>query len=95
MANGDLDVARCKLPNVDPETAIRHPTEPDKSLRTYRKVDEGAPLKGCLGMQMVPMFDDIFATSTPGTVSTSDLYGWIGAGMEIVVDETGKHVVVK
>ncbi|KAJ1333623.1 hypothetical protein MN608_03615 [Microdochium nivale] len=86
---------RCKLPNVDPETAIRHPIEPDRSLRTHRKVDEGAPLKGCLGMQMVPMFDDIFATSTPGTVNTSDLYGWIGTGMEIVVDETGKHVIVK
>ncbi|KXJ92281.1 MOSC domain-containing protein [Microdochium bolleyi] len=85
----------CKLPNVDPVTAVRHPTEPDKSLRTHRKVDEGAPLKGCMGMQMVPMFDDIFATSTPGTVELSDLYGWIGTGMEIAVDEIGKHVIVK
>ncbi|KAH7030925.1 uncharacterized protein B0I36DRAFT_116100 [Microdochium trichocladiopsis] len=86
---------RCKLPNVDPVTGFRHAVEPDKSLRTHRTVDEGAPLKGCMGMQMVPLFDDIFATSTPGTVTSSDLYGWVGAGMEIVVDEAGNHMIIK
>jgi uncharacterized protein YcbX len=46
--------ARCKLPNVDPETAEKHQTEPDKVMRSFRQIDEGAKLLACLGMQMVP-----------------------------------------
>lgn len=82
------------MPNVDPVTGFRHRAEPDKSLRTHRNVDEGAPLKGCMGMQMVPLFDDIFATSAPGTVTNADLYSWIGTGMDLIADETGEHKLV-
>ncbi|RDW92124.1 hypothetical protein BP5796_01518 [Coleophoma crateriformis] len=50
---------RCKLPNVDQVTAERHASEPDKTLRSFRNVDEGAgPNIGCLGMQMVPIAKD-------------------------------------
>lgn len=48
--------ARCKMPNVDQVTGDRHPSEPDRTLRSFRAVDEGAgPNIGCLGMQMVPI----------------------------------------
>ena len=45
---------RCRLPNVDPDTGIRHAVEPDKTLRATRAIDPGAPGGGCLGMMMVP-----------------------------------------
>lgn len=45
---------RCRLPNVDPDTAIRHPSEPDKTLRSFRCIDEGDPHGACLGLQLVP-----------------------------------------
>ncbi len=52
---------RCKLPNVDPETAIapkekyRGDTgEPYGTLQKFRRIDQGARLKACMGMQMVP-----------------------------------------
>ncbi|KAK1759452.1 molybdenum cofactor sulfurase [Echria macrotheca] len=48
---------RCKMPNVDQETGHRHPVEPDRSLRKFRDVDPGAKKKGCLGMQLTPLFD--------------------------------------
>ncbi|KAK8060324.1 hypothetical protein PG996_010254 [Apiospora saccharicola] len=61
---------RCKLPNVDPADGTRHPSEPDRTLRKVRNVDEGAPLKGCLGMQSIPLFDK--------GLSGDDLETWIG-----------------
>lgn len=46
---------RCKLPNVDPDTGDRHPSEPEKTLKQYRCIDKGAGDKlACLGMQCVP-----------------------------------------
>jgi uncharacterized protein YcbX len=45
---------RCKLPNVDPDTGIRHPREPDQTLRSYRVIDAGERAYACLGMQGVP-----------------------------------------
>lgn len=45
---------RCRLPNVDPETGVRHPVEPDKTMRSFRCIDEGFSAKACLGMQLVP-----------------------------------------
>jgi uncharacterized protein YcbX len=45
---------RCRLPNVDPDTAERHPIEPDKTLKSFRCIDEGDPLNACLGLQLVP-----------------------------------------
>jgi len=48
--------ARCKMPNVDQVTGERHPTQPDRTLRSFRAIDEGTgPNVGCLGMQLVPV----------------------------------------
>ncbi|KAL7627557.1 hypothetical protein AAE478_001750 [Parahypoxylon ruwenzoriense] len=77
---------RCKLPNVDPATGFRHPKEPDRSLRAKRAVDEGAPLNGCLGMQLTPLFD-------PGL--GEDREGWIAVGMKVQVEERGDHLYIK
>ncbi|KAI0152360.1 hypothetical protein F4776DRAFT_25865 [Hypoxylon sp. NC0597] len=77
---------RCKLPNVDPATGLRHPSEPDKSLRAKRAVDEGAPLNGCLGMQLTPLFDPSLG---------EDREAWIAVGMTIEVEQRGHHVYIK
>ncbi|PLB41856.1 MOSC domain protein [Aspergillus candidus] len=45
---------RCKLPNVDPATGLRHRAEPDRSLRKYRCIDPGDRTNAALGMQLVP-----------------------------------------
>ena len=45
---------RCRLPNVDPDTGIRHPVEPDRTLKSYRRIDPGCVEFACLGMQLVP-----------------------------------------
>lgn len=56
----DLDVvarcARCQVPNVDPDTAVKHPTEPWEELMKYRRVDKGgaAKWKPCFGMLCIP-----------------------------------------
>lgn len=39
---------------MDPESGIKHAQEPDKTMKSYRCVDEGASGLACLGMQMVP-----------------------------------------
>ena len=71
---------RCKLPNVDPVTGEKHPSEPDRTLRSYRAVDAGAgPNTGCLGMQMVPISKE----------------GALRVGDEITVLEVGEHVYKK
>ena len=44
---------RCLLPNVDQRTGLRDKVEPNKALKSFRCVDEGAVGKACLGMQMV------------------------------------------
>ncbi|OAQ97963.1 hypothetical protein LLEC1_00517 [Akanthomyces lecanii] len=74
---------RCKLPNVDPATGIRHKVEPDYALRHYREIDTGAPKKGCMGMQMCPLF------SPDG--APPDLQSTIRVGMEIAVLKRGAH----
>ncbi|KAI0100619.1 hypothetical protein GGR51DRAFT_531885 [Nemania sp. FL0031] len=95
---------RCKMPNVDPYTGDRHPREPDHSLRKLRNVDEGAPLNGCLGMQLTPLFEvDEAPTSNP--TSGSGLLGdddpddgrssWIAVGMTVHVEERGVHLYIK
>lgn len=71
---------RCKLPNVDPETGIRHPAEPDRTLRASREIDEGAPKKGCLGMQVTPLFDK---PESPES--------YLAVGMSIEVLNRGEH----
>jgi uncharacterized protein YcbX len=44
---------RCKLPNIDPETGIKHPVEPDRTMRKYRNVDAGAKNGACLGIHVI------------------------------------------
>ncbi|KAM0742491.1 hypothetical protein ACQRIT_002668 [Beauveria bassiana] len=74
---------RCKLPNVDPATGIRHKVEPDHALRHYREIDAGAPKKGCMGMQMCPLF--------PKDVVPPHLQSTIRVGMQVVVLKRGTH----
>ncbi|KAL2754283.1 hypothetical protein ACRALDRAFT_2109934 [Sodiomyces alcalophilus JCM 7366] len=93
LSNVDFHVScrtvRCKLPNVDPATGVRHPVEPDRSLRKHRSVDAGAPLMGCLGMQMCPLFEDA------GDVPREDLRTWVEVGMEMDVLAAGEHLYIK
>ncbi|RFU78746.1 mosc domain-containing [Trichoderma arundinaceum] len=77
---------RCKLPNVDPATGIRHKVEPDNSLRKYRNIDEGAPKSGCFGMQLCPIF--------PNTDDPEGLELSLEVGMEIKVLERGHHLAL-
>jgi uncharacterized protein YcbX len=69
---------RCLLPNVDPESGIRHGSEPNRTLRAIRNVDPGAPLAGCLGMNVVPAAEE----------------GFVSVGDEIKVYEEGDHVYI-
>ncbi|KAH6685673.1 MOSC domain-containing protein [Plectosphaerella plurivora] len=91
--NAEFQVAcrtvRCKMPNVDPQTGFRHRNEPDRSLRKFREVDEGAPKHGCMGMQVCPLFDDA------GNVDSADLRTWVEVGMEIEVVERGDHLYIE
>ncbi|KAL2867191.1 MOSC domain protein [Aspergillus lucknowensis] len=70
---------RCKLPNVDPDTGVRHPAEPDATLRSYRRIDPGETRYACLGMQGVPAVQEF----------------QIRVGDAISVLETGEHVYIK
>lgn len=94
------------MPNVDPYTGERHPREPDRSLRALRDVDKGAPLNGCLGMQLTPLFevdDDAPPNSSNGKLG-SGLLGdddpddgrsaWIAVGMTVDVEERGEHLYI-
>ncbi|EFQ27776.1 MOSC domain-containing protein [Colletotrichum graminicola] len=78
---------RCKMPNVDQVTGVCHGVEPDRSLRKLREVDEGAPRMGCLGMQMVPLFE--------GTDRVEYMQAWLEVGMAVDVLERGEHVYIK
>ncbi|KAL6245418.1 hypothetical protein RBB50_007417 [Rhinocladiella similis] len=54
----DIDVvarcARCTVPNVNPDTAEKHPKQPWDLLVSYRRVDEGIKFKPCFGMLSCP-----------------------------------------
>ncbi|OOF99132.1 hypothetical protein ASPCADRAFT_394430 [Aspergillus carbonarius ITEM 5010] len=54
----ELDVvarcARCQVPNVDPDTAVKNPKQPWDTLMAYRRVDEGMKYKPCFGMLSAP-----------------------------------------
>lgn len=61
MFNGDaldLDVsarcARCQVPNVDPDTAVKDKKEPWDTLVSYRRIDEGIKFKPCFAMLCCP-----------------------------------------
>ncbi|KAL4736133.1 hypothetical protein BDV11DRAFT_194650 [Aspergillus similis] len=45
---------RCQVPNVDPETAQKHKTQPWDTMMNYRRIDEGLKYKPCFGMLGVP-----------------------------------------
>jgi uncharacterized protein YcbX len=46
--------ARCQVPNVDPDTAVKHKKQPWNVLMSYRRVDEGIKFKPCFGMLCCP-----------------------------------------
>ncbi|RAL08576.1 MOSC domain protein [Aspergillus homomorphus CBS 101889] len=70
---------RCRLPNVDPDTGVRHRAEPDRTLKAYRRIDRGDPTNACLGMQLVPAVRNF-------TLRVND---------PISVLETGDHCYIK
>lgn len=74
------------MPNVDQDNGVRHPVEPDRSLRKLRDVDAGARLMGCLGMQLTPLF---------GKTNGSELESWVEVGMEVDVLERGEHLYIR
>nr|POE56259.1 uncharacterized protein ycbx [Quercus suber] len=77
----DLDVvarcARCRVPNVDPDTADQHARQPWDELMKFRRVDLGGPAKykPCFGMLCVPKNEGIVQ---------------VGATLE-VLETTDKH----
>ncbi|KAJ5577503.1 MOSC N-terminal beta barrel [Penicillium hispanicum] len=70
---------RCKLPNVDPATGERHQVEPDRTLKAYRRIDDGDRTNACLGMQLVPAQPEF----------------QMRVGDEVCVLETGEHRYIK
>ncbi|PNY29356.1 Uncharacterized protein TCAP_00713 [Tolypocladium capitatum] len=74
---------RCKLPNVDPATGIRHEVEPDRALRKYREIDEAAPKAGCLGVQLCPVFQE--------AGGPDHLQSFLEVGMDVDVFQRGSH----
>lgn len=71
---------------MDPDSGVRHGVEPDHSLRKHRDVDEGASKKGCLGMQLCPMFDD--------TRKYEDMELRLEVGMTVEILERGSHYYI-
>lgn len=67
---------RCLLPNVDQNTGVADKVEPNKTLRSFRCIDEGATGKACLGMQMVPATPEaeIQVGDTIGVLETGEHY---------------------
>ncbi|KAL6717270.1 hypothetical protein ACLMJK_005185 [Lecanora helva] len=70
---------RCLLPNVNPATGIRHGSEPNRTLKAFRRIDEGDSKNACLGMQMVPALEE----------------SQIHVGDTVTVLETGEHFYIK
>lgn len=70
---------RCKLPNVDPDTAVKHKDQPHSTLISFRNIDPGDKNNPCLGLQLVPAVQK----------------GMIKVGDKIEVLERGEHVYIK
>ncbi|OQD80714.1 hypothetical protein PENANT_c033G03209 [Penicillium antarcticum] len=70
---------RCRLPNVDPESGDRHKAEPDRTLKAYRRIDDGDRTNACLGMQLVPAKEAFV----------------LRVGDEVRVLENGEHRYIK
>ena len=71
--------ARCKLPNVDPDTGLKDVNEPFTTLSKTRQKDEGARPHPVLGLQAIPLFQQ----------------GILRVGDEIQVLERGEHFYEK
>lgn len=71
--------ARCQVPNVDPDTAVKDKHEPWDTLVNYRRIDEGIKWKPCFGMLSAPRNEGIVA---------------VGMRFE-VVETTSEHLYVK
>ena len=89
IGNGEYYVAcrttRCKLPNVNQRTGVVdegvkgvREAEPEAAMRKTRRIDQGAKLKACMGMMMVPAAE----------------VGSMKVGDEIEVLATGEHFYV-
>ena len=85
MAIGGVEIhaacrtVRCRLPNVDPDSGERHKAEPDRTLKAYRRIDDGDRTNACLGMQLVPAIEEFR----------------LCVGDEVVVLERGEHRYIK
>ncbi|KAJ5123630.1 MOSC N-terminal beta barrel [Penicillium atrosanguineum] len=79
----DLDVvarcARCQVPNVDPDSAVKHKKQPWDMLVSYRRVDEGIKYKPCFGMLSAPRSEGVVE---------------VGMRLE-VLEETSEHRYIK
>lgn len=53
--------ARCQVPNVDADSARKHPAQPWNALVSYRRVDEGIKWKPCFGMLGAPREEGVIA----------------------------------
>ena len=79
--SGEIDVhirlrcARCQVPNVEPNTAVKDKHEPWDTLVSYRRIDKGIKFKPCFGM--------LGLTKTEGIIE-------VGMSLE-VVEKTDKH----
>ena len=60
--------ARCLMPNIDQASGKKGPSEPNKTLRSFRKIDEGCKNEACLGMQMVPLVKEARQINVGDTV---------------------------
>ncbi|KAF2238167.1 MOSC-domain-containing protein [Viridothelium virens] len=66
---------RCQVPNVNPETGVKHDAQPWKTLCEYRRIDLGFKGKPVFGMLCVPANEGVIE---------------VGMRLE-VVETTGKH----
>jgi uncharacterized protein YcbX len=64
---------------VDPASGERHEAEPDRTLKAYRRIDDGDRTNACLGMQLVPAMEEFR----------------VCVGDEVVVLERGEHRYIK
>lgn len=86
---------RCRLPNVDPDTGLRHPCEPDRTLRGYRRIDPGCLAYACLGMQLVPAVESECLLCFGGLVADSAVGFRVSVDDPISVLEIGEHFYIK
>ncbi|KAF9694149.1 hypothetical protein EKO04_007805 [Ascochyta lentis] len=75
---------RCKLPNVDPETAVADRNEPSTTMRKHRVIDEGSK-KAVMGMQVTPLeAGDVRVGDTIDVLETGDHF-WVGGTGENIM----------